>query len=125
MSSWKPNKIPSAAQPAKKISGCMKKGRLGSASCLVRRFRSILNLVGHRRSMRRSIHLLDGEIPCVHFVGECKQVTIRIHLQPYRSLLVCGSSIGQTLRQALKLVMHISLCRVSALQDCYSQPTIG
>src|SRR6202161_3947247 len=120
MSSWKPNKIPSAAQPDKKISGCMKRGRPGSASCLVRRFRPIPNLVAHRRSMRRSIHLLDGEIPCVHFVGECEQVTIRIHLQKYLSLLVCGSNIGQTLREALKLLMHISLCRVSALQNCYS-----
>ena len=61
-SSWKPNKSPSATQPDKKISGCMKKGRLESSSCLVRLFSLIPNLVVHRRSMRRSIHLLDGEI---------------------------------------------------------------
>src|ERR1700721_2082084 len=125
MSSWNPNKIPRAAQPAKKTSGCIKKGRLGSAAGLVRRFSLILTLVGPRRGMRRSIHLLDGEISCVHFVGECKQVTIRMHLQPLRSLLVCGTCIGQALRQALKVVMHISFCWASALQNCDSQPAIG
>src|SRR5229473_1864113 len=64
---WNPNKIPSATQPERKTTGRMKKGRVGSVSCLVRLFSLIADLTF--RSMRQSIHLLDGEILRVHFVG--------------------------------------------------------
>src|ERR1700734_554980 len=67
--SWKPNKSPNTSHPERKTTGRMKKGRLGSASCLVWLFRLIPSFVVHCRSMRRSIHLLDGEILRVQFIS--------------------------------------------------------
>src|ERR1700722_9579530 len=67
-SCWNPNKSPSAAQPDKKTNGCMKNGRACCASCLIWLFGLIPNLLVHRGSMRRSIHLLNGEIFRVQFI---------------------------------------------------------
>ena len=70
--SWNPNNSASTAQPDRKTTGCMKKGRVWSASDLVRPFGLIPNLAIHCRSMRRSIHLLNGEILRVQFISKDK-----------------------------------------------------
>src|SRR5579859_1398509 len=121
--SWNPNKRPSTTQPERKTTGRIKNGRAGSICRLVGSFGLIASLP--LRSMRRSIHLLDGEILRVHFVGIDKQVAVWVTLPPYGRFLFKRSCIGQGRRHAAKAGTQVSLSRTAALQDRNAKPAIG
>src|ERR1700677_3586663 len=86
--SWTPNKSPSATQPDKKTTGCMKNGRVWCASCLAILLRLLSSFLVRVRTLQRSIHLLDREILRVDSVLVDEEIVIRMRLFPYLSFLL-------------------------------------